>query len=59
MERVMELGIAVLIVTLSFVGFAVWRIGRVASWRAVAMTARATGSLRECVSFLRFCARHS
>ncbi len=35
---------------------AVWRIGRVVSLRALAMTARATGSFGECVAFIRFCA---
>jgi hypothetical protein len=45
------LGVALLVGVL-----AVRRIGRVASWHTLAMTARATGSLSECVAFVRFCA---
>jgi hypothetical protein len=45
-----------LIMVLLVGALAVWRIGRVTSWRALAMTARATGSFTECVAFIRFCA---
>lgn len=33
------------------------RIGRVASWRALGQVAVATGSLRACVEFVRYCER--
>ena len=33
------------------------RIGRVASWRGVLMVAAATGSLKACVGFIRYCER--
>jgi hypothetical protein len=46
----------VLVVVLLVGALAVWRIGRVVSWRELAMTARATGSFTECVAFIRFCA---
>lgn len=43
----------VLVVAILFVA----RVGRVASWRAIAAIAMATGSLRACVEFIRFCER--
>ncbi|MBA3451180.1 MAG: hypothetical protein H0T18_08210 [Chloroflexia bacterium] len=58
MERHMELGFGTLVIVLFVTGLAIWRINRVMSWRALAMTARATGSLRECVSLFHFCARN-
>ncbi len=36
---------------------AAWRIGSVAPWRDLGRIARATGSVAECVAFVRFCAR--
>lgn len=45
-----------LLVVLGLVGLIAWRIGHVVSWRALIMTARATGSFEECVAFIRFCA---
>ena len=56
MEQIVALAGVILGVALLVGALAVWRIGRVASWRALAMTARATGSLAECVAFIRFCA---
>lgn len=52
-------GIVVNAVALLAVIFAVaaWRIGSVAPWRDLVRIARATGSLAECVAFVRFCAR--
>jgi hypothetical protein len=36
---------------------AVWRVGRIASWRSVAMVATATGSLKASLAFVRYCER--
>lgn len=55
MQPLMVFGLGALTIVLLFVALAVWRIGRVVSWQALAMTARATGSFEECVAFLRFC----
>jgi hypothetical protein len=44
--------IGVILMTLAAV-----RITRIASWRAVAMIAASTGSLRSCVAFIRYCER--
>lgn len=54
-ELLVDVGVLVVVATLLVVGLAVWRIGRVASWRALAMTAWATHSFTECVAFIRFC----
>ena len=56
MELLIELVIGVLVFALLVVGLAVWRISRAVSWQALAMMARATGSLVDCVAFIRFCA---
>ena len=56
MELLLEVGIAVVVLTLLVGGLAVWRIGQVVSWRALAMTARATRSFTEGVAYIRFCA---
>jgi hypothetical protein len=39
------------------IALAAIRIGRVASWRALARVAAATGSLQACVEFIRYCER--
>ncbi len=57
MELLVALGAGVLVIVLLVTALAIWRIGRVVSWRALAMTARATGSFEKCVAFIRFCAR--
>lgn len=36
---------------------AAWRIGRMVSWRSLLMVAMATGSLKACVAFIRYCER--
>jgi len=56
MELLLELGVLVMVLTLLVSGLAAWRIGQVVSWRALAMTAWATRSFTDCVSFIRFCA---
>ena len=33
------------------------RVSRIASWRSVAMIAAATGSLKACMAFIRYCER--
>lgn len=42
---------------IALIALAAIRIGRVASWRSIAAVAVATGSLRECVEFIRYCER--
>jgi hypothetical protein len=56
MDLVVDLGVGVLVLVLLVGALAVWRISQVTSWRALAVTARATGSFAECVAFIRFCA---
>lgn len=56
MELIVALAGVILSVALLVGALAVWRIGRVASWHTLAMTARATGSFAECVALIRFCA---
>lgn len=56
MELLLDLGGLVIVLTLLVGGLAVWRIGHVVSWRALAMTALATHSFTDCVAFIRFCA---
>lgn len=56
MEQLVALGAGVLVIVLLVSMLAVWRIGRVVSWRALVMTARATGSFEGCVAYIRFCA---
>jgi hypothetical protein len=33
------------------------RVNRIASWRSVAMIAASTGSLKACMTFIRYCER--
>ncbi len=56
MELVVDLGVLVLLLTLLVGGLAVWRIGQIVSWRALAVTAMTTRSFADCVAFIRFCA---
>jgi hypothetical protein len=56
MDLLVDLGVLVLLLTLLVGGLAVWRIGHVVSWRALATTAWATRSFTACVAFIRFCA---
>lgn len=58
MTVAMEFGLGGLVVTFLVAALGAWRIGRVASWRSLAMIARATGSLEECVGYIRFCAQY-
>ena len=56
MELVVDLGVLMLVLTLLVGLLAIWRIGQVVSWPALAKTALATRSFAECVAFIRFCA---
>jgi hypothetical protein len=58
MQLTVEIGLGGLVVALLVIALGIWRIGRVTSWRSLAMIARATGSFEECVWFIRFCARN-
>jgi hypothetical protein len=53
----MELVIGTIVMLVIPLGLVAWRVGQTASWQAVAMVAAATGSLRACVEFIRFCER--
>jgi hypothetical protein len=55
---IVVLGFSLAVVAALAGALAIWRIDRAASWRALAMTALATGSLAESIAFLRFCSRH-
>lgn len=55
MQLVVDLGVLTLVLTLLVGGLAVWRIGQVVSWPALAKTAWATRSFAETVAFIRFC----
>ncbi|MCC7023406.1 MAG: hypothetical protein IT338_11290 [Thermomicrobiales bacterium] len=52
----MALIVGTLAITLVLLLLAAARVSQIASWRAVAMIARTTGSPRACVAFIRFCA---
>jgi hypothetical protein len=56
MDLLVGLGAGSLVLVLLVGALAAWRISQVTSLRALAMTARATGSFEECVAFIRFCA---
>jgi Na+-transporting NADH:ubiquinone oxidoreductase subunit NqrB len=51
----MELIVGTIAIIAVLVALAVVRVGRIASWRAVAMIAASTGSLKACVDFIRYC----
>jgi hypothetical protein len=55
-ELLVELGALTFLLTFLVGWLAVWRIGHVVSWQALARTAWATRSFAECVAFIRFCA---
>lgn len=54
-ELLRDLGVLVLLLSLLVGWLAVWRIGHVVSWRALATTAWVTRSLTDCVALIRFC----
>lgn len=56
MMLLVDLGGLALLLALLVGWLAVWRIGHVVSWRALARTAWATRSFAESVAFIRFCA---
>jgi hypothetical protein len=53
----MELIVASLAIVLVLLVLAVIRVGRFATWRSVAQVALATGSLKACLEFIRYCER--
>ncbi len=53
----MELIIGTIVIVALLIVLAVVRVGRIASWRSVAMIATSTGSLKACVDFLRYSER--
>jgi hypothetical protein len=54
-----ELIVGTLVIVAVLLVLAAVRVSRMASWRAVAQIAVATGSLKACVDFIRFCERLS
>ena len=56
MELLLDLGFVTFVLTLLIGGLAVWRIGQVVSWPALARTAWVTRSFTDSVAFIRFCA---
>jgi hypothetical protein len=53
----MELIVGTIALALVLIVFSALRVGRIASWRSMAMIAASTGSLRACVAFIRYCER--
>ncbi len=53
----MELLIGTFVLLGVLIGLAAYRLSRIASWRAIAMVAVSTASLREVVEFIRYCER--
>jgi hypothetical protein len=51
----MELIVGTIAIFAVVVILAAVRVSRIASWRAVAMIAASTGSLKACVAFIRYC----
>ena len=57
MELLMEFVLAMLVVMVLLTTLTVWRVTRIVSWKALETTVLATGSLRDCVNLILFCAR--
>lgn len=53
----MTLIIGTLALVSVLVVLAIIRVSHIAGWRSVAMIALATGSLRACIEFIRYCER--
>lgn len=53
----MELITGSIVILVVLLGLAAWRVSQIATWQAVAMIATATGSVRACLEFIRFCER--
>lgn len=53
----MELIVGTIAMVLILLVLAAVRVSRLATWRAVAQIALATGSLKACVEFIRYCER--
>lgn len=51
----MALIIGTIAILLVLIVLAAVRVSQIASWRAVAQIAVATGSLKACIDFIRFC----
>lgn len=54
---VVELVIGTVVLVFVLVALAALRVNRTASWRAVWTIVVATGSLKACVEFIRYCER--
>jgi hypothetical protein len=55
----MELIIGTIVLLLVLMVLAAIRLSRITSWRALAQIAMATGSLKACLDFIRYCERLS
>jgi len=55
----MEFIIGTILLLLVLMVMAAIRVSRIASWRALARVAMATGSFKACVDFIRYCERMS
>ena len=55
----MELISGTIVLLLVLMVLAAIRLSRIASWRALAQVAMATGSFKACVDFIRYCERLS
>jgi hypothetical protein len=53
----MELIIGTIVILAVAMALAAVRVSRIASWRAVALIAASTGSLKACVAFIQYCER--
>jgi hypothetical protein len=57
MNLLLEVVCGMLVIVVLGACLLVRRISQIVSWRALGMTILATGSLRDCVALIRFCAR--
>jgi hypothetical protein len=55
----MELIVGTIVIVGVLMVLAVIRVNRIASWKSLVMIAVATGSLKACVEFIRYCERLS
>jgi len=53
----MEFIIGTIVIAVVLMTLAAVRVNRIASWRAMAVIAASTGSLKACVAFLQYCER--
>jgi hypothetical protein len=55
----MELMIGTIVMLFVLMALVAIRVSRLASWRALAQVAMASGSFKACVDFIRYCERLS